>query len=64
MSESDYNAKSLDATLARIEAKLDIYAVTQARQSHDIEDLKRWRWISVGGSAVIVFLIELVFKVK
>ena len=64
MSESDYNAKSLDATLARIEAKLDIYAITQARHASEIEDLKRWRWISVGGSAVIVFLVELVFKVK
>ena len=62
MSESDYNAKSLDATLARIEAKLDIYAITQANQSSEIEDLKKWRWLSIGGSAVIVFLIEIIFK--
>lgn len=33
MSEADYNAKSLDATLARIEAKLDIYAITQTNQA-------------------------------
>lgn len=62
MSESDYNAKSLDATLARIEAKLDIYAITQANQTSEIEDLKKWRWLSIGGSAVIVFLIEIIFK--
>jgi len=62
MSITDYNAASLDATLARIEAKLDIYAVTQANQSSEIEDLKRWRWLSIGGSAVIVFLIEIIFK--
>ena len=62
MSESDYNAKSLDATLARIEAKLDIYAITQARHAGEIEDLKKWRWLSIGGSAVIVFLIEIIFK--
>jgi len=62
MSESDYNAKSLDATLARIEAKLDIYAITQARHASEIEDLKKWRWLSIGGSGVIVFLIEIFFK--
>jgi hypothetical protein len=62
MSESDYNAKSLDATLARIEAKLDIYAITQANHASEIEDLKKWRWLSIGGSAVIVFLIEIIFK--
>lgn len=53
---NDYNPDSVDATLARIEAKLDAYAATQKIQAADIEDLKKWRWFSAGIGAAIGFI--------
>jgi hypothetical protein len=63
MGEADYNAKSIDATLARIEAKLDIYGVTQNAHSIDIEELKKWRWKTVGGCGAIMVLIQFLTKI-
>jgi len=64
MGESDYNEKSIDATLARIEAKLDMYGVKIGSHEKQIEDLKMWRWLSAGGTAVVVFVVEMFFKSK
>ena len=36
MSNQDFNPNSVDATLARIEAKLDAYTVTQHTHSNNI----------------------------
>ena len=61
MSNNDYNGHSVDATLSRIEAKLDIYAATQKAHEATIEDLKKWRWFSAGIAAVVAFVAERIF---
>lgn len=58
---SEYNEHSIDATLARIEAKLDVYAVTQARHGMEIEELKKWRWFSAGIGAGLAFIADKLF---
>ena len=58
---TDFNPNSVDATLARIEAKLDAALATQVHQNIDIEDLKRWRWFSAGIGAMLGFLADKVW---
>lgn len=45
---TDYNKHSVDATLSRLEQKLDDFLAVQVKQQKDIEDLKQWRWFSTG----------------
>jgi len=61
MSDDNYNSQSVDATLARIEAKLDVAITTQGKQAEQIEDLKAWRWFSAGIGAAAGFLADRVF---
>ena len=58
---NDFNPHSVDATLSRIEAKLDSYASQQLIDRNDIEDLKRWRWFSAGIGAAIAFIADKLF---
>ena len=61
MSGQDFNPNSIDATLARIEAKLDTYATTQVRHGVEIEELKKWRWFSAGIGAAVAFIADKIF---
>jgi len=61
MSGNDFNPNSVDATLARMEAKLDAALMTQGTHAKDIEDLKKWRWFSAGIGAALGFLADKVF---
>ncbi len=61
MSGNDFNPNSIDATLARIEAKLDAFAIIQGGHNKDIEDLKRWRWFSAGIGAAGAILVDKLF---
>lgn len=58
----NFNPNSIDATLARIEAKLDAYSSQQIIDRKDIEDLKKWRWVSAGIGAAIGFIGDLIFR--
>lgn len=58
---NDFNPHSIDATLARIEAKIDTYSITQAKHGADIEELKKWRWFSAGIGAAIAFIADKLF---
>ena len=55
---NDFNPNSIDATLARIEAKLDASILQQTVDRADIEDLKKWRWFSAGIGAAIGFIAD------
>ena len=55
---TDYNKNSVDATLSRIEQKMDDFLYTQAKQQKDIDDLKQWRWFSTGLGAGFGWLVS------
>ena len=58
MSDLDFNRNSVDATLARMEAKLDAALLTQALHAAELEDLKRWKWFSAGIGAAAGFILD------
>lgn len=51
MSEDDYHPNSMDATLSRIETKLDTALVQVADQEKRIGTLERWRMWMLGTAA-------------
>ena len=61
MSEN-YNRQSIDATLSRIETKLDAALVTQNGHGTELESLKKWKWFSSGIGAIIGFLADKIFS--
>jgi len=61
MSHEEFNRNSIDATMARIETKIDMILVEQKKDKADIEDLKKWRWFSAGLGAAVAFAAEKLF---
>jgi len=61
MSQDDYNEKSVDATLARIEVKLD--TVLKVSDAHEVRissvEKKQW-WLS-GATAAFTFVATRLF---
>lgn len=62
MSQDDFNPNSIDATLSRIEAKLDIFVAEQKIDRSEIEELKKWRWFSAGLGAAAGFIADKLWK--
>ena len=61
MSGEQFNRDSVDAVLARMEAKLDTALLTQSTHGREIEDLKKWRWFSAGLGAAAAFVADKLF---
>lgn len=51
MSNEDYNDNSLDATISRIETKLDAFMEEQAALKQDVKDLKQFKYYLMGAVA-------------
>ena len=69
MSENEYNEKSYDAVLSRIETKLDGFVKVQEEQQTAINRI--WRALSrldvrvtaiAGGISAVVWIVELIWK--
>lgn len=51
MSKDDYNESSMDATISRIETKLDTFIEEQAALKQDVKDLKQFKYYLMGAVA-------------
>lgn len=58
MSGDNYNEKSVDAVLSRIETKLDTALVEQQKHASAIESLNQFKYWMMGGAAVISFALH------
>ena len=58
MSNEDYNPKSIDATLARIEEKVDQLIEFRLEHEKRISKLEQFRWWAAGVFAAVMAFFE------